>query len=46
MAHDCCVVWQSDVLGVVLVIFAPRGSRLFLIDDESALDIDAHIARM
>ena len=44
VAHDCCVVRQPDVLGVVFVIFALRGSGLFLIDNEGALNIDLNIA--
>lgn len=44
VAHDCRVVRQPDVLGVVLVILALRGSRLFLIDNEGALHVDLDIA--
>jgi membrane-anchored protein YejM (alkaline phosphatase superfamily) len=44
MAHDCCVVWQPDILGVVLVVFALRGPGLLLVDDECALYVDLHIA--
>jgi hypothetical protein len=44
VAHDGCVVRQPDVLGVVLVILALRGSGLFLVDNEGALHVDLDIA--
>ena len=46
MAHNCRVVWQTDILGVVLIVLALWSAGVLLIDDESSLDIDAHIARM
>jgi hypothetical protein len=46
MAHDCRVVWQPDVLGIVLIVFALRGPRLLLVDNERALHIDPHISRV
>jgi hypothetical protein len=46
MAHDCRVVWQPDIFGIVLVVFASRCARLLLVDYEGALDIDAHVTRV
>jgi len=46
MAHNCRVVWQTDILGIVLIVLALWSAGVLLIDDESSLDIDAHIARM
>lgn len=46
MAHDGRVVGQPNVVGIVLVVFAFRGIRLLLVDYESALNIDAHAARV
>jgi hypothetical protein len=44
MAHDCRVVWQPDVLGVVLIVLALRRARLLLVDYKGTLDIDAHVS--
>ena len=46
MAYDCRVVWQPNVLGIVLIVFALRGTRLLLVDNERSLNIDAYIARV
>lgn len=46
VAHDCGVVWKPNVMRIVLVVFALRGARLLLVDNEGALHIDAHIAGM
>jgi len=46
MAHDGCVVGQSDVLGIVLVVVALGRAGLLVIDNEGALDINQDIAWM
>lgn len=46
MAHNGRVVGQSDILGVVLVVLALRRAGRLLVDNESPLDINAHIARV
>lgn len=46
MAHNRRVVGKSNVVGIVLVVFAFRRIRLLLVDYESALNIDAHATRM
>lgn len=45
MADELGVVGQADVSGVVLVVVAARGGGL-VADDEGALDVDAHVARV
>jgi hypothetical protein len=44
MAHDGCMVWQSDVLGVVFVVIA-AGCRRLVDNNEGALDIYPHGTR-
>jgi len=46
MADDGGVVWQADVAWVVLVVVAAWGGGLLFGDNEGALHVDAHIARM
>jgi hypothetical protein len=46
MAYDCRVVGQPNVFGIVLIVFALRCSRLLLVDDESSLNVDAHVSRV
>jgi hypothetical protein len=46
MAHHRSMVRQSDIMRIMLVVFALRCSRLLLVDDESPLNVDADIAGM
>ena len=46
MAHDGRVVGQADVTRIVFVVVALWCCGLLLGDDEGALDVDAHCARV
>lgn len=46
MTYDCRVVWQSNVVGIVLIVFALWCAGLLLVHNECTLNIDAHISRV